>query len=60
MNLLKIILSSSVLVGVIGYIKWNQRKKLERITDESKKWRDDIRCIAEKLADANSDKEIII
>lgn len=52
-NILNIILSSAVIVSIISFYKWNQTKKLERITDKRGEWRNDLRQLAIDILDNN-------
>lgn len=49
------LLSSTVIVGIIGFVQWRHDKNLKHITEERKAWRDDLRNIAVILQTANED-----
>lgn len=55
LSLISILLSSTVIVGIIGFVQWRHDKNLKHITEERKAWRDDLRNIAVILQTANED-----
>lgn len=52
------LLSSSVLVGIMEFLKWNKDNKINYITNERKKWRDDLRIIALNLSESRTKAEL--
>lgn len=56
MNFIEIILSSAVVVAAIGLIKQNKINRLQYVTQERSKWRNEIKAIAEELVDKNKDE----
>lgn len=50
LNLLSTVITSSVIVGIIEFIRWKKDVNITNITNERKIWREEIRKIAEQIS----------
>lgn len=56
MNFFELILSSAVIVAAIGFIKQNKMNRLQYVTQERGKWRNEIKAIATELVDKDQNE----